>query len=76
MYREYFAKDAVEKAFRTSQGELSLGPVRPRRKDGAGAHATVVYVAYLLWSWAERELQEKYPERSLSEAMRSLENLG
>jgi len=75
MYREYFAKDAVEKAFRTSKGELSLGPVRYRRKDRLDAYATVVYVAYLLWSWAERRLQEKYPERSLSEAMRSLENL-
>ncbi|MEM0129163.1 MAG: hypothetical protein QXG65_03245, partial [Thermoplasmata archaeon] len=31
--------------------------------------------AYLLWSWAERRLKEKFPERSLSDAMRSLENL-
>jgi transposase len=75
MYQEYFAKDAVEKAFRTSKGELSLGPVRYRRKDRLDAYATVVYVAYLLWSWAERRLQGKYPERHLSEAMRSLENL-
>ncbi|MGI0156038.1 MAG: IS1634 family transposase [Thermoplasmata archaeon] len=75
MYREYFAKDAVEKAFRTSKGELSLGPVRYRRKDRLDAYATVVYVAYLLWSWAERRLRGKYPNRHLSEAMRSLENL-
>ena len=75
MYREYFAKDAVEKAFRTSKGELSLGPVRYRRKDRLDAYATVVYVAHLLWSWAERRLQEKYPERSLSHAMRSLKNV-
>jgi hypothetical protein len=75
MYREYFAKDAVEKAFRTSKGELSLDPVRYRRKDRLDAYATVVYVACLLWSWAERRLREKYPERSLSDAMRSLENL-
>jgi hypothetical protein len=75
MYQEYFAKDAVEKAFRTSKGELSLGPVRYRRKDRLDAYATVVYISYLLWSWAERRLQGKYPERHLSEAMRSLENL-
>ena len=54
MYRTYFAKDAVEKAFRTSKGNLSLGPVRCRRKDRSDASATVVYVAHLLWSWAER----------------------
>lgn len=75
MYRTYFAKDAVEKAFRTSKGDLSLGPVRYRRKDRLDAYATVVYVAYLLWSWAERRLQEKYPERHLSEALRTLESV-
>ncbi len=75
MYRTYFAKDAVEKAFRTSKGELSLGPVRYRKKDRLDAYATVVYVAYLLWSWAERRLQEKYPERHLSEVLRTLESV-
>jgi transposase len=43
MYRAYFAKDAIEKVFRTSKGELSLGPVRYRRKDRLDAYATVVY---------------------------------
>lgn len=75
MYQSYFAKDAIEKAFRTSKGELSLGPVRYRRKDRLDAYATVVYMAYLLWSWAERRLKEKYPERHLSEALRSLEGV-
>ena len=75
MYREYFAKDAVENAFRTSKGELSMGPVRYRRKDRLDAYATVVYVAYPLWRWAERRLQERDLERSLSDAMRPLENL-
>ncbi len=75
MYRMYFAKDAIEKAFRTSKGELSLGPVRYRRKDRLDAYATVVYLAYLFWSWAERKLQEKYPEKHLAEALRSLESV-
>lgn len=75
MYQKYFAKDAVEKVFRTSKGELSLGPVRYRRKDRVDAYATVVYMAYLLWSWAERRLQEKYPEKHLSEAIRLLEGV-
>jgi hypothetical protein len=75
MYRTYFAKDAIEKAFRTSKGDLSLGPVRYRRKDRLDAYATVVYLAYLLWSWAERQLQAKYPERHLSDALRALESV-
>ncbi len=75
MYQTYFAKDAVEKAFRTSKGELSLGPVRYRKKDRLDAYATVVYMAYLLWSWAERRLREKYPERHLSEVLRTLESI-
>ena len=75
MYRTYFAKDAIEKAFRTSKGELSLGPVRYRRRDRLDAYATVLYVAYLLWSWAERRLREKHPERSLADALRALESV-
>jgi hypothetical protein len=49
--------------------------VRYRRKDRLDAYATVVYLAYLLWSWAERRLQEKYPERHLAEALRALESM-
>ena len=75
MYRTYFAKDAIEKAFRTSKGELSLGPARYRRKDRLDAYSTVVYLAYLLWNWAERRLREKYPEYHLAEALRLLENV-
>ena len=63
-----------EKVFRTSKGEMSLGPVRYRRKDRLDAYATVVYMSYLLWSWAERKLQKEYPEKSLSQALRSLEH--
>lgn len=74
MYKAYFAKDAIEKVFRTSKGEISLGPVRYRRKDRLDAYATVVYMSYLLWSWAERRLQEKYPAKSLPEALRLLEH--
>lgn len=75
MYKTYFAKDAIEKVFRTSKGDLSLGPVRYRRKDRLDAYATVVYMSYLLWSWAERRLQEKYPNMRLSEAMRIVDNV-
>ncbi len=75
MYRTYFQRDAIEKVFRTSKGEMSLGPVRYRRKDRVDAYATVVYMAYLLWSWAERRLREKYPRMTLEEALRIVENV-
>ncbi len=75
MYKTYFAKDAIEKVFRTSKGDLSLGPVRYRRKDRLDAYATVIYMSYLLWSWAERRLQKKYPTMRLSEAMRIVDNV-
>jgi hypothetical protein len=75
MYKTYFARDAIEKVFRTSRGELSLGPVRYRRKDRLDAYASVIHMSYLLWSWAERRLKQKYPELGLSEAMRIVENV-
>lgn len=39
------------------------------------ASATVLYTAWLLWSWTERTLKGKLPEKSLSEALRLLENV-
>lgn len=74
MYRTYFAKDAIKKMLRTSKEDLSLGPVRDRRKDRLDAYAPV-YLAYLLWSWAERWLREKCPERRLGDAVRALEGV-
>ena len=46
-------RGAIENVFRTSKGELMLGPPRMRRPDRLEAHATVVYLALLLWSDAE-----------------------
>jgi hypothetical protein len=75
MYEIYFGKDAIEKVFRTGKGELSLGPIRYRRKDRVDAYATILYMSFLLWSWAECKLHKKYPAMSLDEAIRSLENI-
>lgn len=75
MYRTYFARDGIEKVFRTGKGELSLGPLRWHRQDRTDAHATIFYAASLLWSWSEQTLKRKYPELSLTEALRSLESL-
>ncbi len=62
MFELYFQRDAIEKVFETMKGELSLGPIRYRRTDRLESYATIVYVAYLLWSWAERKLTEAWPE--------------
>ena len=75
MYQAYFQRDAIEKVFRTEKGELDLGPLRYRKKDRTDAYATVLYTAALLWSWSEQTLKRKFPEMSLSEALRSLENV-
>ena len=86
MFQLYFQRDAIEKVFETAKGELSLGPIRYRRVDRLDAYATVVYVAYPLWSWAKRklkegwasvlkEVREKYPEVGPSEGIRLLEDV-
>jgi transposase len=62
MFELYFQRDEIEKVFETMKGELSLGPIRYRRVDRLDAYSTVVYLAYLLWSWAERVLNLTSPE--------------
>ncbi len=75
MYRTYFARDGIEKVFRTGKGEFSLTPLRWHRQDRTDAHATIFHTASLLWSWSEQTLKGKYPELSLAEALHSLEGL-
>jgi hypothetical protein len=75
MFETYFQRDAVEKVFRTAKGDLGLGPIRYRRRDRVEAYATVVYMAWLLWSWTERRLRNKFPDLTLEEAFRSLEGV-
>ncbi len=86
MFSLYFQRDEIEKVFETAKGELSLGPIRYRRVDRLDAYATVVYVALLLRSWAERrlkdawptappEVRKKYPTLTLSEALGHLEGV-
>lgn len=75
MYRAYFARDGIEKVFRTGKGELCLAPLRRSGQAKLDAYATIFYTASLLWSWTEQTLQRKYPEMSLSEALRLLENV-
>ena len=56
---------SASEVFRTAKGPLSLGPLRYRRRDRIEAYATVVYLAYLLWSWSERKLRSRYPGMTL-----------
>ena len=65
----------MEKAFRTAKGELTLAPLRYRRKDRIDAYTTVLYTAYLLWSWAERTLRDKFPDMTLQQALNSLSDV-
>ncbi|MFZ1023083.1 MAG: transposase [Thermoplasmata archaeon] len=75
MYRTYFARDGIEKVFRTGKGELCLAPLRHRRLDRLHAYATIFYTASLLWSWSEQTLKRKLPEMSLAEALGHLESV-
>ena len=86
MFSLYFQRDEIEKVFETAKGELSLGPIRYRRADRLDAYATVVYVALLLRSWAERkfkeawpsapsEVRKKYPTMTLSRALGHLKDV-
>jgi hypothetical protein len=75
LFAAYFQRDIVEKVFRVVKGEISLGPIRYRRRDRIDAYTTVVYIAYLLWSLTEQRLREKYPEMSLSKALALVESV-
>jgi hypothetical protein len=75
MFETYFQRDVVEKVFRTAKGELGLGPIRYRRRDRVEAYATVVYMAWLLWTWTQRRLRNKFPDMTLEEAFHLLEGV-
>jgi hypothetical protein len=75
MFRIYFQRDEIEKAFQTIKGELSLGPIRYRRRDRIDGYTTVVYLAYLLWSCARERIREKYPSLTVGKALSLLEDV-
>jgi hypothetical protein len=75
MCRVYFERDAIEKSFRTAKGPLSLAPIRYRSPVRLEAYSTVLYLGLLLWSWEERKLREKYPRRTLEDALWSLRDV-
>ncbi len=75
MFRVYFQRDEIEKAFRTIKGELSLGPIRYQRRDRIDAYTTIVYLAYLLWSHVQERLCKKYPSMTVSKAVKLVEDV-
>ncbi len=70
MFKTYFQRDEIEKAFRTLKGELSLGPIRYHRRDRIDAYTTIIYLAYLLWSLAQQRLSEKCPSLTVTQALK------
>lgn len=71
----YFQRESIEHVFRTGKGDLGLAPIRYHRPDRIHAYSTIFYLGWLLWSWTERRLREKYPTLSLHQALESLENV-
>jgi len=75
MFRIYRQKDEIEKAFQTIEGDLSLGPVRHRRRDRTDGYTTAIYLAYLLWSRAQERIQRKFPGLTVSKALSLVEDV-
>lgn len=75
MFRIYFQRDEVEKAFQALKGHLSLGPIRYQRRDRIDAYTTVVYLAYLLWSLTRERLGEKSPSWTVTKALALVEDV-
>ena len=75
MYETYFARDGIEKVFRTGKWELHMEPVRKHWLDRMYSGATVLCTVWLAWCWTERTLKRKLPEKSLTEALGLLENV-
>ena len=75
MFRIYFQRDEIEKAFRTIKGELALGPIRYRRRDRIDGYTTVVYLAYLLWSRVQERIRKKYPSLTVTKALKLVEDV-
>lgn len=72
----YFERDSIERAFRTVKGDLSLGPIRYRRRNRLLAYSTVVYTSYLLWSWSARTLKNKIAGMTAERALSTLDGVG
>ena len=75
MFRIYFQRDEIEKAFQTLKGQLSLGPIRYQLRERIDAYTTVVYLAYLLWSRAQERLAAKYPPVTVTKALEIVEDI-
>ncbi len=75
LFRIYFQRDEIEKAFHIVNGELTLGPFRYRAKERIDADTTVMYLAYLLWSVVARRLRAKFGQMSVPEALGLVEDV-
>jgi hypothetical protein len=69
MFRWYFQKDEIEKAFRTLNNNLSLLPVKYQNPNRIEAYLTVNFLAYLIWSVIRYELRKKGEKMSVYEVI-------
>lgn len=71
----YFQRDAIEKAFKSLKGELSLGPIRYQRPERIDAYLTIVFLAYLLRTIVKFRLKKAGIDMSVDQAVDELKNL-
>jgi hypothetical protein len=71
----YSERETIEHAFRTIKNDLVLEPLRYHRADRVHAYSTIIYIAWLLWSWVERALARKHANLSLHKAVALLERV-
>lgn len=69
MFRWYFQKDEIEKAFRTLNNNLSLLPVKYQNPNRIEAYLTVNFLAYLIWTVIQYELRKNGEKMSVHEAI-------
>jgi len=75
VFRIYFQRDDIEKAFKILKGELSLGPIRYQRPERIDAYLTIVFLAYLLRTIVKFRLKKAGIDMSVDQAVDELKNL-
>ncbi len=75
VFRIYFQRDEIEKAFKILKGGLSLGPIRYQRPERIDAYLTIVFLAYLLRTIVKFRLKKAAINMSVDQAVDELKNL-
>lgn len=67
VFKIYFQRDEIEKAFRCLKSELSLGPIRYQKPERIDGYITVVFLTYLLRMLIRFELKKMNLDLTMSE---------